>query len=125
MKEYFLKLGEKDIGKTKLEYADPAMGVVSGKINFINSISGFELFKNFCENKSNVNEIDEKHKFIDTQVIEDLKVFDEEGNEVKGVGNYITGMDSDGFEISIIGIPYPYYEQEFPHHVIEYYELYK
>jgi hypothetical protein len=32
----------------------------------------------------------------------------------------ITGMDSEGFEISVLGIPYPFYEEEFPHHVEKY-----
>ena len=41
--------------------------------------------------------------------------------EIKGVGNQISGMDSDEFEISLEGVPYPFYEEEFPHHVKAYY----
>jgi len=33
-------------------------------------------------------------------------------------------MDSEGFEISIEGIPYPFYEEEFPHHRNEYDEIF-
>lgn len=29
-------------------------------------------------------------------------------------------MDSDMYEISIEAIPYPFYEEQFPHHVKEY-----
>ncbi len=29
-------------------------------------------------------------------------------------------MDNEEYEISISGIPYPFYEEEFPHHVKEY-----
>jgi hypothetical protein len=31
-------------------------------------------------------------------------------------------MDSDEFEITIVGIPYPYFETEFPEHVKKYNE---
>lgn len=121
MKEYTIMLDDTIIGKTKFELADAPMGVVSGKIIFTKPISEFELFKSFCkENGCKINEIDEKYKFIDTQVIKELKVFRKDGFELKGDGNYITGMESEGFQISIIGIAYPFYEQEFPHHVKEY-----
>ena len=113
------------IGTTRLESADAPMGVVSVKMQFIKPISGFNLFESFLEDKgykNKINEIDEKDRFIDTQRIEELKVFRENGVELKGVaGNCITGMESYGFEISILGIPYPFYEQEFPHHVKDYY----
>jgi hypothetical protein len=29
-------------------------------------------------------------------------------------------MKDEGYEISILGIPYPFYKEEFPHHVKEY-----
>ena len=39
------------IGTTRLESADAPMGVVSGKIEFIKPISGFDLFESFLEDK--------------------------------------------------------------------------
>jgi hypothetical protein len=34
-------------------------------------------------------------------------------------------MDSEGFEITLEGIPYPLFEEEFPYHVKEYNEMFK
>jgi hypothetical protein len=34
-------------------------------------------------------------------------------------------MDTDGFEINVIGIPYPFYEEQFPNHVKEYNEKFE
>jgi hypothetical protein len=33
-------------------------------------------------------------------------------------------MDREEFEISLEGIPYPFYEEEFPHHVKAYNEMF-
>ncbi len=35
----------------------------------------------------------------------------------------VSGMDSDSFDITIVGIAYPFYE-EFPHHVKAYNEMF-
>ncbi|MFC7445292.1 MULTISPECIES: hypothetical protein [Mesoflavibacter] len=59
-------------------------------------------------------------KMISTMSISELKITSDNGIEIKGVGNQITGMDNEEYEISIFGIPYPFYEEEFPHHVKEY-----
>ena len=34
-------------------------------------------------------------------------------------------MDSDTFDITVLGITYPFYEEEFPHHVKAYNEMFK
>ena len=34
-------------------------------------------------------------------------------------------MDNVGFEITIEGIPYPFYEEEFPHHRKAYEDMFK
>jgi hypothetical protein len=52
--------------------------------------------------------------------IPDLKVQDVSGYPIKGLATSISGMDSDYLEISIIGISYPFYQEEFPHHVKAY-----
>jgi len=46
---------------------------------------------------------------------ENITVFSETGTEIKGLGVNITGFEDD-FEISVLGIAYPFYEEEFPHH---------
>jgi hypothetical protein len=58
--------------------------------------------------------------------IPNLKVLDRNGKEIIGqLGCNVDGMDSDIFEITILGVPYPFYEEEFPHHVKTYHEMFK
>ncbi len=38
------------------------------------------------------------------------------------MGNQISGVDGEEFEIAIEGVPYPFFEEEFPHHVKVYHE---
>jgi hypothetical protein len=57
---------------------------------------------------------------ISTKTIPDLKVVDEGGIEIKGSGSYISGMGSDVYELTIEGIPYPFFGEQFPHHVKDY-----
>ncbi len=126
MKNYSIYLNGDLIGTTRLEKADAPMGVVFGIILFIESNIGYNFLKEYC--KSNgiqlANEYPED-KFISTRTINSLVIRNEQGIEIKGVGNQISGMDSEGFEISIEGIGYPFYEEEFPHHVKAYNEMFK
>lgn len=118
-KTYSVVLGDKEIGTSKLEKADAPMGVVFGLIEFNGIETPYEFFKEYCfENDIVMNTDDLEFEFIDTQVISELKVFRQDGLEIKGVaGNAITGMKDEGYKISILGISYPFYEEEFPHHV--------
>ena len=122
MEKYRIELNGILIGYTALEGADPPMGCVSGVIEFIPDISCYKLFKEYClENGVILNLDDEVERFIDTQVIPELKVFSENNVEiVSDVGTTITGGDNLGFEINILGIAYPFYEEQFPHHVKAY-----
>lgn len=122
-KTYKVVLGDKEIGTSKLEKADAPMGVAFGLIEFNGIETPYEFFKEYClKNNIAINTDDPEFEFIDTQVISELKVFRQDGLEIKGVaGNAIMGMKDEGYEISILGISYPFYEEEFPHHV-EYYE---
>ena len=125
-KKYRIELKGELIGYTFLENADAPMGVVFGLIQFEKIASGYDLFLDFCLNNGvKINENDINYRFIDTQTIPDLKVFSENGVEIQGIGTSITGIDSEGFEIHVLGIPYPFYEDEFPHHVKEYREMFK
>ncbi|MEL0457625.1 hypothetical protein WJN01_15420 [Flavobacteriaceae bacterium SZ-1-7] len=121
-KLYNITLSGTLIGTSDLEKADAPMGVAFGLIEFNGIESPYEFFKEYClKNNIVINTDDPEFEFIDTQVISELKVFRQDGMEIKGVaGNAITGMKDEGYEISILGIPYPFYEEEFPHHVKEY-----
>jgi len=119
-KIYNIILEENIIGTTELEKADASMGIVFGKINFINIKSGFDFFKEYCENRKIEFEYYPEDKLILTRYIPNLKIVNEEKTEITGMGNCINGMDNDIFEINIEGIPYPFYEEEFPTHVEEY-----
>ncbi|WP_044206977.1 hypothetical protein [Flammeovirga sp. OC4] len=124
---YKILLNNKEIGTTQLEKADAPMGVAFGLIEFIDIESPYQFFKEYClQNGINISTDDPEFEFIDTQVITGLKVFRNDGVEIRGeAGNAISGMKEEGYEISIFGISYPFYEEEFPHHVKAHKELFK
>jgi hypothetical protein len=120
-KLYIINLNGTIIGTSELEKADPPTGVAFGLINFKEIESPYEFFKEYCLNKHIELAYDyPEDKMISTMSIPELKITRDDGTEIKGVGNQITGMDNEEYEISIFGIPYPFYEEEFPHHVKEY-----
>lgn len=125
-KEYSVYLDSNKIGTTKLEKADAPMGVVFGEIRFDEQKWNYDFIKAYCKAK-NIKIADDypEDKLISTRTIDSLVITNEQGVEIKGVGNQISGMDSEGYEISIEGIAYPFYEEEFPHHVKAYEEMFK
>lgn len=117
MEEYIITLEGKRIGTTKLEKADPPMGVVFGLIEFEEIDSPYNFILKYCKaNNVALNEDDPKLEAIFTQEIDELLVFNRQGVEIKGIGSSISGFKQEGYEIEIFGIPYPFYEEEFPHH---------
>jgi len=123
-KVYTMKLDGKAIGKTKLEKADVSMGVVFGMIIDINQKIDYVFLKSYCQNNEIGFDDFPEDNLISTRAIDSMKVFSPDGIEIKGLGNQISGMDEDGFEITIEGISYPFYEEEFPHHVKAYNDMY-
>lgn len=113
---YDIFLDDMKIGTSLLEHADASMGCVNGQITFLEKKLDYEFFSEYCKNNNIKADEYPVEKLISTQTIPSLKVRNEKGTEIRGVGCYITGMDSDGYEINIIGIAYPFYEEEFPHH---------
>jgi hypothetical protein len=114
---YNILLEDKLIGTTLFEKADASMGVVFGQIKFIDISKPYDFIKSYCKTKGIDFEDYPSDKVISTRTIPTLKVTNDKGQEIKGLGNQISGMESDTFELSIEGIPYPFYGDEFPHHV--------
>jgi hypothetical protein len=124
-KIYDIFLDENKIGTTELEKSDSPMGVAFGQIKFIDLISGYEFFKQYClTNKIEFTDYPED-KLIMTGSIPTLKVADKNGIKITGKSTDISGTDNDTFDITVLGIPYPFYEEEFPHHVKAYHEMFK
>jgi len=125
-KRYDIFLDDKIIGTTELEKADAPMGVVFGRINFANIVVDYDFIKKYClENNIELANDYPEDKLIFTRTIESLKVRNENGIEIKGLGNQISGMNGDEFEITLEGVSYPFFEDEFPHHVKAYNDQFK
>jgi hypothetical protein len=124
-KEYIVELDGKRIGTTALEKYDAPMGVVLGAIKLEGHPSGYDLFKRHCATHG--LEVDDQPdvRCLMTQFMPGIRVLSPEGTEIKGAGITVNGFDDDGWEISILGIPYPFYGAEFPHHVRAYEEHFK
>jgi len=121
-KIYSVLLDDKIIGTTYLEKADPPMGVAFGEIFFKNIPEPYNFIKGYCQSNKIPFSDDLKDKIIMTRDISGLRVIDssEPEIEIKGLGCSISGASNYSFEITIEGIPYPFYEEEFPHHVNTY-----
>ncbi len=123
---YNIYLENQLIDTTLLEKGDAPMGVVMGKIDITIESIGYTFFKEYCiDNSVSVYNDAPEDKILTTAGIPKLLVKDENGIEIKGVATYIEGMDSEGFDITIQGIPHPFYEEQFPHHVAAYNNLLK
>jgi hypothetical protein len=116
-KKYRIELAGKPIGYTYFESSDAPMGVVIGKVHFEEVKSPYALFKEYCTaNEIELNEDDPESEAIFTQSIDRLRVFRDDGLEIKGGGATISGFKEEGYEIDVFGIPYPFYGEEFKHH---------
>lgn len=125
-KRYDIFLDDKIIGTTELEKADAPMGVVFGIIHFKDSIFDYKFFKKYClDNNIELADDYPDDKLISTRTVENLKVINENGIEIKGLGNQISGMDGEEFEITLERVAYPFFEEEFPHHVKAYEDQFK
>jgi hypothetical protein len=117
-KRYEIFLDDKIIGWTALEKADAPMGVVFGSITFNEIISGYDFLTGYClTNDIEIIADYPEDNLIATTNIPNLKVVNPNGIEIKGQSVSIEGMDDDIFEVTILGVPYPLFEEEFPHHV--------
>lgn len=116
-KKYNILLDDKTIGWSLLENADAPMGVVFGRINFNEVYFGYDFFIDYCR-RNNIEIITDfpDDKLIVTANLTSLKIISPAGTEIAGIGANIEGTDQDGFVVTILGISYPFFENEFPHH---------
>ncbi len=125
-KKYLIHLDKKYIGYSFLESADAPMGVVLGKIYFEGIDSPYKFIKDYCKSNNIIlNEDDPDDETIFTQSIDSISVCSESGVIIEGLGSTISGFKGEGYEIDIFGIPYPFYEEEFPHHRAAYENQFK
>ena len=120
MKEYKIFLDDILIGTTNFEFADVPMGVVFGKVNFIDIENPYLFIKNYyLKNKTNF-EHDDCEEFLTSQIQRFIKVYKDNNEELIGWGAYLSGLKDD-FQIDFMGIESDLILAEFPHHVKQYY----
>ena len=120
MKEYKIFLDDILIGTTNFEFADVPMGVVFGKVNFIDIENPYLFIKSYyLKNKTNF-EHDDCEVFLSSQIQRFIKVYKDNNEELIGWGAYLSGLKDD-FQIDFMGIKSDLMLAEFPHHVKQYY----
>ena len=119
--KYHIYLEQQYLGYSLLEHADAPMGVVMGHIVFVDIAAPYPLLRDYCvDHGIELNEDEPELALLMTQSIAALRVIDDHGVVIKGDGATIAGMQEEGYQIEIFGIPYPFYEQVFPHHCAAY-----
>ena len=120
MKEYKIFLDDILIGTTNFEFADVPMGVVFGKVNFIDIENPYLFIKSYyLKNKTNF-EHDDCEEFLTSQIQRFIKVYKDNNEELIDWGAYLSGLKDD-FQIDFMGIKSDLMLAEFPHHVKQYY----
>lgn len=119
-KVYQIFLKGKKIGFSYLEKADAPMGVAFGKLELTDKSVNRQYLVDYCKNRNILITEFPEDEFLQTcESINELRVYNSEDIEICGVGNQLS-VFKDEYEISIQGISYPFYEEEFPHHVRTY-----
>ena len=113
------------IGYSKLESGDAPMGVVFGEFIPLEDINTFDYFKSLPNQGEEFSrEINENDGLLLMGLNNEFKVINENEVEISGQHLTIEGMQSDFFQLSILGISYPFYEEEFPQQCKDYEEMY-
>ena len=119
MKEYKIFLDDILIGTTNFEFADVPMGVVFGKVNFIDIENPYFFFKKYCD----TNDIDyhfiDDEKYIQTFELKHIKINRSDSYFIRN-GASFCGFDED-FQIEMYNISSEIMKSEFLHHYYDYY----
>ncbi len=122
--QYKVLLAGKEIGYTHLEYGDPPMGVVHGKLILPDAESDYDFVRNYCLEKHIELHDDTDIGFISTAIIPNLIIQLPAGEAIPGPGAFIDGGLNE-LNINLREVPSPFYETEFPHHVQRYNEMFE
>ena len=119
MKEYKIFLDDILIGTTNFEFADVPMGVVFGKVNFIDIENPYFFFKKYCD----TNDIDyhfiDDEKYIQTFELKHIKINRSDSYFIRN-GASFCGFDED-FQIEMYNISSEIMKSEFLYHYYDYY----
>ena len=118
MKEYKIFLDDVLIGTTNFEFADVPMGVVYGKVNFIDFKNPYFFSKKYCD----TNDIDyhfiDDEKYIQTFELKLIKISN--NSDFIRNGASFCGFNED-FQIEMYNISSKIMKSEFLHHYYDYY----
>ena len=118
MKEYKIFLDDVLIGTTNFEFADVPMGVVYGKVNFIDFKNPYFFFKKYCDkNDIDYHFIDDE-KYIQTFELKLIKISN--NSDFIRNGASFCGFNED-FQIEMYNISSKIMKSEFLHHYYHYY----
>ena len=110
---FVIKVGNKIVGFSDLEYGDPPMGVAFGRLVPTSAYKSIQQQCIACRDA--------------WEPIPDLTVELEEGQGIEGSGgiqiiDFSPELGEDGMQVHVNGIPYPRYGDLFPQHIASYNE---
>lgn len=117
--QYKVLLNGQEIGYSELEYGDPPMGVVFGKLIIPNVPNDYEFVRSYCLSNNIDFHDDTSIGFISTSKIPNLIVHLPSGEPIPNAEAFVDGGINE-LNINILQIPYPFYETAFQHHIDEY-----
>ena len=119
MKEYKIFLDDNLIGTTNFEFADASMGVVFGKVNFIDIENPYFFFRKYCD----TNDIDyhfiDDEKYIQTFELKHIKINRSDSYFIRNCASFC-GFD-EYFQIEMYNISSEIMKSEFLYHYYDYY----
>lgn len=118
MKEYKIFLDDVLIGTTNFEFADVPMGVVYGKVNFIDFKNPYFFFKKYCDSNDIDYQFIDDEKYIQTFELKLIKISN--NSDFIRNGASFCGFNED-FQIEMYNISSKIMKSEFLHHYYDYY----